>query len=84
MNDRQLSKPLYESLPWMYAGAGIAALGVSYITGSRVLSMIAGLAGMAGVVGGGVLLLRRRDYRAMRSQYGAVDWPPEKPPGRSD
>ena len=84
MNERRLSKPLYESLPWMYAGGGVLALGLSYLTGSRLVSVLAGVAGITGVVGGSVLLLRRRDYRALRSQYGAVEWPPEEPPGRSD
>lgn len=84
MSERRLSKPLYESLPWMYAGAGVAALGFSYLSGSRALSVLSGVAGIAGVVGGGVLLLRRRDYRAMRSRYGAVDWPPEEPPVQRD
>jgi hypothetical protein len=48
-----------------------------------VLSLLVGLAGLAGLLGGVVILLRRRDYRELRSQYvdpGALNVasPPEK------
>jgi hypothetical protein len=48
-----------------------------------VLSAIAGVAGLAGVLGGAVILLRRRDFRELRSQYadpGSLNAaaPPEK------
>jgi hypothetical protein len=36
-----------------------------------VLSLIVGFAGIAAVLGGVVILLRRRDYRELRSQYAA-------------
>jgi hypothetical protein len=69
-----LSRPVYEGLPWLYIGAGVAALGVSYLIGdSHVLSLLVGLAGLAGLLGGVVVLLRRRDYRHLRSQYGQPD-----------
>jgi hypothetical protein len=38
-----------------------------------VLSLIVGFAGIAAVLGGVVILLRRRDYRELRSQYGHPD-----------
>jgi len=40
---------------------------------SGVLSLIVGLAGLMAVLGGVVILLRRRDYRALRSEYGDPD-----------
>ncbi len=69
-----LSRPVYEGLPWLYIGAGVAALGVSYVIGdSHVLSLLVGLAGLIALLGGVVVLLRRRDYRHLRSQYGQPD-----------
>jgi hypothetical protein len=66
-----LSRPVYEGLPWIYTIFGIGALITSYLLAARgVLSLLVGMLGLACVVGGFVLLLRRRDYRALRSQYG--------------
>jgi len=65
---------MYEGLPWIYIGGGITALGVSYLIGdSHVVGLIAGLAGLVILLGGVVVLLRRRDYRQLRSQYGQPD-----------
>ena len=65
-----LSRPLYEGLPWIYIIFGLAALITSYLVSARgALSLLAGALGLACVVGGFVVLLRRRDYRALRSQY---------------
>ena len=66
---KRLSQPLYESLPWLYLVCGIAACVGSYFLPSGVLSLIVGLAGIIAVLGGVVILLRRRDYRELRSQY---------------
>ena len=65
---------MYEGLPWLYIGAGVAALVVSYFIGdTHVVGLLAGLAGLAALLGGVVVLLRRRDFRQMRSQYGQPD-----------
>jgi len=65
---------MYEGLPWLYIGGGLAALGASYLIGdSRAVGLLAGLAGLAAVLGGIVVLLRRRDYRELRSHYGQPD-----------
>ena len=69
------SRPVYEGLPWIYIICGLAALIASYLIAARgVLSLLVGLLGLACVVGGFVLLLRRRDYRALRSQYADPDF----------
>jgi hypothetical protein len=70
---QRLSRPLYEGLPWIYVASGAAALFGSYVSPYRALSLGVGVLGFLGVLGGIVVLLRRRDYRAMRSQYGNQD-----------
>jgi len=69
------SRPVYEGLPWIYIIFGLAALIASYLLAARgVLSLLVGMLGLACVVGGFVLLLRRRDYRALRAQYADPDF----------
>jgi len=69
------SRPVYEGLPWVYIIFGLGALIASYLLATRgALSLIVGVLGLACVVGGFVLLLRRRDYRALRSRYANPDW----------
>jgi Flp pilus assembly protein TadB len=69
------SRPLYEGLPWIYIIMGLAALITSYLLAARaLLSLLVGMLGLVCVVGGFVLLLRRRDYRALRSQYADPDF----------
>jgi len=66
MNVR-LSRPLYEALPWIYIFCGLAALVASYFQPSKNLSLLLGLPGLAAVLVGIVVLLRRRDYRQMQA-----------------
>ena len=70
---KRLSRPVYEGLPWFYLACGIAACVGSYFLAAGVLSFLVGLLGLAGILGGAVILLRRRDYRDLRSQYGNPD-----------
>jgi hypothetical protein len=70
---QRLSRPLYEGLPWIYVVGGALALVGSYICPWKGLSMPIGLLGLLGVLGGFVVLLRRRDFRAMQSEYGQAD-----------
>ena len=68
------SRPVYEGLPWVYIILGLAALTISYLLATRgLLSLLIGVLGLVCVVGGFVLLLRRRDYRALRSEYADPD-----------
>ncbi len=68
------SRPVYEGLPWVYIMLGLGGLIASYLLAARgALSLTVGVLGLLCVVGGFVLLLRRRDYRALRSQYANPD-----------
>jgi Flp pilus assembly protein TadB len=68
-----LSRPVYESLPWVYLTAGGLALLISYLQTSTSLSLALGLPGLLAVLAGVVVLLRRRGYRRLRAQYDAPD-----------
>jgi Flp pilus assembly protein TadB len=63
----RFSRPLYEALPYIYILCGLAALTVSYVHPSKLMSLLLGLPGLAGVLGGVVVVLRRRDYRQMKA-----------------
>jgi Flp pilus assembly protein TadB len=69
MSEQRLSRPLYEALPWFYIVCGLAGLVASYLIRSGLMSFALGLPGIVALVGGIVLLLRRRDYRRMRANY---------------
>ena len=74
MERRHLSRPVYEGLPWFYMVFGLVALIASYLLSSHgVVSLRVGLLGLVALVYGIVVLLRRRDYRALRSEYGQPD-----------
>jgi membrane associated rhomboid family serine protease len=68
------SRPVYEGLPWIYIICGLLALLASYLLAARgVLSLAVGVAGLSSLVGGIVVLLRRRDYRSLRARYANPD-----------
>jgi Flp pilus assembly protein TadB len=70
----QFSRPVYEGLPWLYIICGLATLGGSYLLAAHgVLSLLIGIVGLLLVLLGAVVLLRRRDYRELRSQYANPD-----------
>jgi nitrate reductase gamma subunit len=66
----RFSRPVYEGLPWLYITCGLLALGGSYLLAVHgLISLLVGLAGLLCLLGGVVVLLRRRDFRELRSQY---------------
>ncbi len=65
-----LSKPVYESLPYLYMLVGAVALGVSYAWSLAVWSSVLLMCGLATVVLGLVIALKRRDYRVQKRRYG--------------
>ena len=76
----RLSRPLYESLPWLYILGGILALAASYrLQGRGALVTLLGILGLFAVLAGIVILLRRRDFRELRAHYSNPDSPLPKP-----
>jgi hypothetical protein len=66
---KRLSRPLYESLPWLYAGGGIGAIAASYPLVARPWSLVLGLCGVVALIAGLAVWLRRRDFRELRANY---------------
>ena len=66
----RVSRPLYESLPYAYIAIGVAAVLASFAWRLADWSGLLALFGLAAIVGGLVLVLRRRDYRIQKRHYG--------------
>ena len=66
----RVSRPIYEALPWLYLAAGAAALAAAWFVNASLWSNLLVLAGFAALIGGLVLVLRRRDYRDQQRRYG--------------
>ncbi|MFT5500220.1 MAG: hypothetical protein ACI88G_000347, partial [Woeseiaceae bacterium] len=58
-----VSKPIYESLPYFYLLTGIVCLGASMYLNHWHWPTICFVVGLASLVGGLVVLLKRRDFR---------------------
>jgi hypothetical protein len=71
--DFRVSRPVYEALPYIYIVGGLAALTASYFHGSKAWSLLLGLPGLIGVLGGFVVVLRRRDFRQMKADNYFTD-----------
>jgi nitrate reductase gamma subunit len=69
----RLARPIYEGLPWLYTAVGVLALSASYLARSTLASVAFGLPGLAALLAGIVVMLRRRDYRRMRTYYERPD-----------
>jgi hypothetical protein len=66
----RLSRPIYESLPYVYMGLGAGALVFSYYWRVPVWSDVVVGVGLLSLVCGLVLVLKRRDYRIQQRRYG--------------
>jgi hypothetical protein len=73
---QRLAKPLYESLPLLWALGGIACLVISYWQRSMAWSGFVGLAGLGLVVFALAVWLHRRDYRKTAAEYRLRGQPP--------
>ncbi|MDH3989754.1 MAG: hypothetical protein OEV34_11520 [Gammaproteobacteria bacterium] len=58
-----VSKPIYESLPYFYMTVGAVSLSASMYLNHWHWPTICFVTGIATLVGGMVLFLKRRDYR---------------------
>ena len=64
-----LPRGVYELLPYVYVTAGIAASVASYAGRDAPWSNAIFVVGVIGIVGGCVLILRRRSYRDDQARY---------------
>jgi polyferredoxin len=64
-----LNKPLYESLPALYAALGAVLLWASYHFRESWWSALCALAGFVALIGGLAVWMHRRDYRATSADY---------------
>ena len=65
-----VSRPIYESLPYLYMLAGAASLGASMYISHWYWPTICFLTGVICLVAGLVVLLKRRDYRVTDGRVG--------------
>ena len=65
-----IPRPIYEAIPYLYMAGGSALLVAAHLMerGPRGWLLVAGAAGLTT---GLMLWMRRRDYRATRSEYDA-------------
>ena len=67
-----LSKPLYEALPYYYMVAGLVVLAASGYLDYWLWRVICVFVGLACLIAGLVVWLKRRDYR-QRQQRGVLE-----------
>lgn len=63
-----LPRPVYEALPFYYMAAGVIVLVAGLYVNYWYWPAICVTAGLAGLLAGLVVWLKRRDYRASRSR----------------
>jgi general stress protein CsbA len=65
-----VSKPIYESLPYLYLLMGAASLGASMYLNYGYLETVCFVVGVVCLVAGLVVLLKRRDHRETDRHVG--------------
>ncbi len=65
-----ISRPIYESLPYFYLLVGALSLGASLYINHWYWPTICFVTGLVCLVGGLVVLLKRRDYRVTDRRAG--------------
>lgn len=63
-----LSKPFYEALPFAYIAVGLACLIASVWLETGRWPLVSAMLGLAALIGGLVIWLKRRGYRSSRSR----------------
>jgi len=67
----RLPRPLYESLPVLYALGGAGALVLGYRLHAGAWSVVCSAGGLIAIVAGAAVAMRRRDYRDHQREYAA-------------
>ena len=65
----RLARPVYETLPLIYAAIGGAAIAVAYLDADSPRSAVAVVIGFVSEVAAVTVFLRRQDYRELRREY---------------
>lgn len=65
----RLARPVYESMPLVYAAIGGSAILLAYLDQEGPRSIIAMLIGVAAEIAALTVFLRRQDYRALSREY---------------
>ena len=73
----RLSRPVYESLPYLYMAIGGLAIFLFYLDPEGVQAVVAFVIGFIAETAALTLLLRRKDYRALSREYSGetIDLP---------
>jgi len=64
-----LARPVYESLPYLYASGGIGCLIASWFVTATFWSLLLLSLGTVALLAGLVVWLKRRDYRIRQAEY---------------
>jgi uncharacterized iron-regulated membrane protein len=64
-----LARPVYESLPYLYALAGAVLMSASWFVKATAWSLALLCAGGIALLAGLVIWLKRRDYRTQQTEY---------------
>jgi hypothetical protein len=65
----RLARPVYESMPLIYASIGGLAVLLSYLDPEGPQTVVALVIGLVAEIAALTVFLRRRDYRALRREY---------------
>lgn len=65
----RLSRPVYESLPFIYGAIGVLAIVLAYLDPVSPRSMVAFAIGVIAAIAALTVYLRRQDYRALSREY---------------
>lgn len=65
----RLSRPVYESLPFIYGAIGVLAIVLAYLDPVGPRSMLAFTIGLIAAIAALTVYLRRQDYRALSREY---------------
>jgi hypothetical protein len=73
----RLARPVYETLPLIYAAIGIVAISLAYLDADSPRSAVAMVIGLVAEVAAVTIFLRRQDYRELRREYTGetIDFP---------